>query len=486
MRTSVFQPVWMLVLWLSGGVSALEGQLFYQDFEDANALKSMEWKGRQDNQKGYGASKTSLKGEAAADGKSTVMARDAKSTLFTTTRTSQFRCQVFVSADTQLDIRLHSKSKGNLRWNGIARANEWVGLYVPTMDFVNASHFKNVTEADVDEIRISTVSPADLWVDDLNVAATSDGIDASVAAQLERARTDKNAAKLLAERRAQTLDPAKDFIWLTPECVRYMREKVWKKDLVTPKTVLNVGDDLAINYSFWKPLFGARGDLDGYSLLDKTFCATAGATFDSLKLRFQKTLTQNRPEVVTFCIGRLDMGQGRGEKDMRDWFDFFVNSAMEAGAVPVLFTPAYPNTGDPAVRDVYQKLANLTRSYAMTRRIPLVDAWMLVSDNPNFANAAGPTTDGMAELNKLNLKLYLKLDEWVFERRAKVVPALPELDLPAPPVTPVKPPTPTGPVVGPVAGPNTPTVTTPPVPVKPPEPEPGSPEALKKKLNETE
>ena len=476
MRKPVFQRVWILLCLVSGGVFALDGQLFYQDFEDANSLKGQEWKGHIDGQKGYGASKCSMKGDVA-DGKSFVLVHDPKSAFFTTTRTSQFRCEVWVSADTQVEILLHSRSKGFLRWNAVAKANEWVTLAASTIEFLNSSHFKNVTDADVDEIKVSTLSPADLWVDDLNVSATSDGVEASVAVMIERARTDKTAAKMLAERRAQTLDPARNFAWLTPECVRYLREKVWKKDMITPKTVLNVGDDLAINYSFWKPLFGARGELDGYSLLDKTFCATAGASFDSLKTRFQKTLTQNRPEVVTFCIGRVDSFQGRGEKDIRDWFDFFVNSAMEAGAVPVLYTPAYPNSGEPALREVYLKLATLTRSYAMAKRIPLVDAWLLVSDNPNFATASGPTSEGMAELNKVNLLLYTKLDEWVFERRPKVVPPLPELDLPPPPPTPAKPPTP-------VAGPNTAPVT--PIIVKPAEPEPGSPEAIKKKLADTE
>jgi lysophospholipase L1-like esterase len=414
----------------------LPEMVFKEDFENADQGKRVLRAGALDSARTFAYSRWAVRGATGADRCSEIQIRQDNPPLYTTATAVRLNFAILVTAKTEVQVQAYIGQKGYIRYSftpGVV--DDWCVQCLPVGDFVDDNLVQTASGVAVTILKFRTAAPAEMWLDDVIVTPDPPKVDLTEALLKVRLKTDPFPARVLAQRRGQTLTIRRDFAFLTPEIIGHLRRNVWRKDQVTAKTVLNVGGDVAASRSFWEPLAAAKGPLEGYTLCPKMLCTSSGAPLETLKQRYAKALAEQKPEVVTVIVGAADFAKGKTPKMVTEDLAAAAQLAADAGAVPILYTPPIPNAG-PAAEAGRELIAGI-RELALSRNWPLLDAWAAINSwsnnapRPELLSGGGPSTAGYKAINDASLALYLKLEEWVFDRRPRQIPAVPEANLAA-------------------------------------------------------
>jgi hypothetical protein len=413
----------------------LPSMLYREEFENADQAKRLVRTGNLDSARTFAFSRWAVRGATGADRCSEILIKQ-DNPMFTTSDTARLIFSILVTAKTEVQIQAIAGQKGFLHYAFTPIVvNGWSVISLPLGDFLNDKSFRIGAGAAVTSLKFKTAEPAEMWIDDVLALPDPPKEDLTDALLRVRLRTDAFAGRVLAQRRAQTLTIRRDLAILNPEIVAHLRLNVWRKDRVTPKTILNFGGEVAASRSFFEPLLAPKGPLEGCTLIPKMTCTSSGGTLDGLKLRFTKALAEQKPEVVTLILSVVDFKGGKTPKMIVDEFMDYGQLAADAGAIPVMYTPPIPNAGPAA--DFLRELVPNIRRQALARHWPVVDAFAAVNSWYNegprqeFLSGGGPSTAGYKAIDDGSRALYEKLDEWVFDRRPRHIPAVQEANLAA-------------------------------------------------------
>jgi len=414
----------------------LPAMVFKEDFENADQGKRVLRAGALDSARTFAYSHGAVRGATGADRCSEIQIRQDNPPLYTTSTAARLNFAILVTAKTEVQIQAYIGQKGYIRYSftpGVV--DDWCVQCLPVSDFVDDNLVQTAPGVAVTILKFRTASPAEMWLDDVIVTPDPPKEDLTEALLKVRLKSDPFPARVLAQRRGQTMTARHDFAILTPEIVGHLRRNVWRKDQVTAKTILNAGGDVAASRSFWEPLAAAKGPLEGYTVCPKMLCTSSGTPLEALKQRYTKALGEQKPEVVTVIIGAADFAKGKTPKMVTEDLAAFAQQAADAGAVPILYTPPIPNAGPAA--EAGRELIGGIRRLALSRNWPLLDAWAAVNSwhndapRPELFSGGGPSSAGHKAINDASLALYLKLEEWVFDRRPRHIPAVAEANLAA-------------------------------------------------------
>lgn len=265
------------------------------------------------------------------------------------------------------------------------------------------------------------------WLD--NVVITEGpmpgDLDTFVREGAEAARA--KAERLAAEKAAQSLTVEANQALLSVEIVAVLK-RGWKKDSVAAGTIMTVGADAAKALDFWTPL--TKTEFKASKVLDKYDSTLAGGNIDKIAERAKPAMSKHKPEVVAILPGIADLALNKTPSDIAVVVTELADAVFEAGAIPVIYTPAIPNRGLPTAVQAYKDLADEMRKLAIRKKYPLVDAFAILNPDgvarQTWFSGLAPNSAGHEAINKASCLVYKRLEEYVFERREKDLPGLPK------------------------------------------------------------
>jgi len=405
------------------------GIAWKEDFE----TKPPKWNGVHDVQKTFNGSKGAMHSVKLPDNTwfgAELRFEEFKEPVFKITDKTMFNICYFVTTAEHIKMQFQTDDAqiGNISY-GIAqpKAGEWAVTSVKMTDFKSGGGSGPNAKVglgikSMGFLHGNPKSDSQIWIDNVIVTEGPMPADLDKFVKEKKAESEAAKARLEAERNAQALNVNDHKALFSAEIAQSLK-RAWKKDGVTEKTVLNAGADAAKSFSHWTPL--TKKELSGTTLIDKMAGTIGGGEMDKIKLRACEAINKHKPEVVTILPGVDDFKRGKALADIVTPVGELLDAVLQSGAVPVLYTPAVPASGAPAVLKAYNDLAAEIRKLATSRRVPLVDAFAVLNPDGNpsarLVSGSWPTTAGYEAIDKVSLLVYQKLEQWVFERREKEI-----------------------------------------------------------------
>ncbi|MCW8133716.1 MAG: SGNH/GDSL hydrolase family protein, partial [Planctomycetota bacterium] len=226
------------------------------------------------------------------------------------------------------------------------------------------------------------------------------------------------AERIAADKAAQTLTLAEHQVLLSPEAIDALKRS-YKPDGVTAHLIMTVGADAAKALDHWTPL--TRKELKDCKIVDKFSSTLQNADMEKIKARALEALAKFKPETVTILPGTADLAMNKTAADVATQISELADAVIEAGAVPILYTPAISNRGRPAAEQADKDLAEEVRKLAVRRKLPLVDAFAIINPDGvtkmSWVSGANPNMSGHEAINKASLLLYARLDQYLYGRK---------------------------------------------------------------------
>jgi len=232
------------------------------------------------------------------------------------------------------------------------------------------------------------------------------------------ARTPEARARLARECSAS---PASEGYYLSLNILANLRQR-FDKGRVTPKKLAAIGGAVASNLQFDASLRGGLRTGEGYTFAGRLGLADSRLTLDAIRKGLARALERERPELVRIVPDIADIARGRTASEIRSDLEAIANAVLDAGAVPVLFTPAAPkSTGDKKADALIAAAAEAVRGAARALNLPYVDAFALLNAEPPagkkyFGPGLALARDGFDLIGARFLALYRVLETWVMER----------------------------------------------------------------------
>lgn len=410
--------------------------VFRQDFETAPEAK--QWTGTYDTEKAFAGTKGAFKAKVLPDNQwfgGDIAFSGNNTVLFKTTDKTMFNFCYFTTEPTTVKITL-AVDDATIKFIAYPiekpTVNEWTVASIKMTDFKDGFGYGKKVAAGLGVKSMSfnfgkPKSDKPHWLDNIVVTEGALPGDLDTFVKEGAAAAKAKAERMAAEKAAQTLTLADNQALLSPDMLAGLK-RGWKKEDVTVHTIMVVGADAAKALDHWSPLL--KNDLKDCKIVDKFSSTLPNGDMEKIKARALEALKKFKPEIVTILPGTTDFAVNKTAAEVATSISGLADAVIEAGAIPILYTPAVANRGLPVAVQAYKDLTNEVRKLAANRKLPLVDANAIINPDGatkmSFVSGTAPNTAGHDAINKVSLLLYTRLEEYLFERKDKDVPGAPK------------------------------------------------------------